>query len=82
MRSQSIFRAFVVSSVAALALGFGVVPAAQADPICASASTAGVGGSRQVGPVCVPYSGPVLCHWERVTVGSLLIVQVNACHPW
>lgn len=80
MRYVIIFRGFLVAALVALGIGFGT-GSAQADPICAAASVSGAAGSYSVSR-CVPYSGSTLCHWDRVTVGSLLVVTVSSCHPW
>lgn len=80
MRFVIIVRGFFVAALAAGSLALGAAPA-QAYPVCAGVSATGVAGSHGV-EKCVPYSGATLCHWERVTVGSLAIVIVSACHPW
>lgn len=53
------------------------------DPVCASLRLDGsVIGPRTVGPVCQPYSDPVLCHRHRAALGTLIEAEVTACHPW
>lgn len=80
MRFVILVRSFLIAALAAAGLALGATPA-QAYPICAGASASGVAGSYEV-EKCVPYSGATLCHWQRVTVGWVLVVMVSACHPW
>lgn len=80
MRFVIIFRAFLVAALTALGVSFGAATA-EAYPICAGASVSGAAGSYGVNQ-CVPYSGSTLCHWDRVSVGSLLAVTLTSCHPW
>lgn len=87
MRFATILRVWLIATVFGAIFGIGAIGApgeasAEAGPICASADVSSVAGDRSVGPVCVPYSGSVLCHWVTVTGGTLVVVTASACHPW
>jgi hypothetical protein len=57
-------------------------PAAQATPVCASASTKGtVTGSRTVGPACAPYPYAVACQNSGAGVDPLATATVSVCYP-
>lgn len=80
MRVSVMIRGVFVASLVAAGLSVGGT-AAQADPVCAGASVSSAAGTYGANR-CVPYSGPTLCHWDRVSLGTLLSVTVSSCHPW
>jgi len=80
MRVVVAFRGFLVAALVAAGLSV-AAGSAEAYPICAGASVSGAAGSHGVSR-CVPYSGGTLCHWDQVSVGSLLAVTLTSCHPW
>lgn len=87
MRLATILHVLLIAAVVGAIFGIGAIAAprqtsVEAGPICASAGVSSVAGDRSVGPVCVPYSGSVLCHWVEVTGGFVATVRVSACHPW
>lgn len=87
MRFRIILRVLLVASLAGATFGFIAIPShgdatTQAGPICASASATTIAGDYSAGPVCVPYSGSVLCHSVTVYGGVLATVRASGCHPW
>lgn len=77
-------RRVMLGVVVALVAGGGAVGGlpASASPVCASAAVGGsVTGPRQLGPVCAPYSYPVMCRSAGTGFSPYVEVYTSACVP-
>lgn len=75
--------ALLGSSALLVVLWTAVAAPAQADPICAGVTVSGtVTGTRQVGPFCQPYPGPVLCMNTGAGLDPTVLVRTYICVPF